>query len=154
MINGKKVLSLVLATGISAVLLTGCTDTSAPVVGDVKTEAKMVQVAVEDQAETRVFAPYEHVYFKRYDLSGETPTRVMGGQVTVPFGYEILDIEPFIIKSGYGSRTGGFDVWFINNQEVEATSIYNKELGYYDFSEPGVTTGREVETEKTLKLKR
>ena len=58
----------------------------------------------------------------------------------IPEGYEILDIENFTEKYGYGSQTGGFDVWFINNQEVEVEPIYNATYETYDYSEPGRVT--------------
>lgn len=154
----RKVGALILSMGIAAALLSGCSldqDTT-EIVTDTKKPATMATTQVEEEQrkiEKKKFAAGKHVYFKRYyNAENKYAEDIMGGQITIPEGYEILDIENFTEKYGKGSQTGGFDVWFINNQEVEAEPIYNATYKTYDYSEPGRVT-EVLEEEKGPELK-
>ena len=147
----RKIISVGAALLLSAGLLTGCGKTETTPVTDAKPSPALEQAIVhEDQVEKKVYEPYEHVFFKRYYNGvyevGRVDT-ITGGQIVIPEGYEILEIENIIEKNGYGSQTAGFDVWFINNKTVEATAVYNEVFGYYDYSEPGVVIEQELTEE-------
>ena len=149
-----KVVSLLLTTALAATLLTGCGKTGTEIAGETKTKPAMEQVAVVEQVvpEKKVYQPYEHVYFQRFYNDTYTED-IYGGQIIIPEGYEILEIENVIKKAGYGSRTAGFDVWFINTKTVEVEPVYNGAYGYYDYSQAGTVLEQELEEENpSLKL--
>lgn len=145
----RKIISVGAALLLSAGLLAGCGKTGATPVTDTKTTPEMEQIAIEEQVkpENKTYAPYEHVIFKRYILNNAYVEEIYGGQVIIPEGYEILEIESVTKKSGYGSRTAGFDVWFINTKPVEAEAVYNQSFEYYDYSEPGKVIELELQEE-------
>ncbi len=142
----RKIISVGAALLLSAGLLAGCGKTGSTPVTDVKQSPAMEQIAVEEQQipENKIYGPYEHVFFKRYYVGEIYTEDIIGGQIEIPEGYEILEIEQVTKKAGYGSRTGGFDVWFINNQTVEVEAVYNQSFGYYDYSEPGTIIEQEL----------
>ena len=149
----RKVASLLLASAIAVTLLSGCSKTDTEIVTETKQSPAMEQVALsETQIQPRVYQPYEHVFFQRYYVGELYTEDIKGGQVVVPEGYEILEIEQVTKKAGYGARTGGFDVWFINTKTVEATPVYNEAFGYYDYSEPGTVIEQELEEGRSLTL--
>ncbi len=157
--NKRKVGALILSMAIATTLLSGCdldNENENKILTETKQAATMETTqAVEEQkkVEKKKFAAGQHVFFKRYYSNGEYSEKILGGQIVIPEGYEILDIENFTEKWGYGSQTGGFDVWFINNQEVEVSPVYNTNLEAYDYSEPGKVTAPAVTEEApTLKL--
>ena len=155
----KNLMAIALASVLGVSSLTGCTGVEA------EEESQAVEAAteessneeeetqtVEEVVETKIFEPYTHVYYVRVDNEINTNS-VTGGQVEVPEGYEILDIEPWTERVLEGSRSPGFDVWYINNKTVEATLVYNAPIGVYDYSEPGVVielTNEEEGPTKTL----
>ena len=145
----RKIVSLLLATTLSTSMLAGCANTNTERVTDTKQSPALEQVIEEQALENRNYEPYEHVFFKRYYISNMGSSyyseKKSGGQIEIPEGYEILEIENFTEKIGYGSQTAGFDVWFINNKPVEVKSVYNNSLGIYDYSEPGVVVEQELE---------
>ncbi len=147
-------ISLCLALGLS---LSGC-GTGSTVTENQKQKPAVEQVAVEEvQApKSRTYEPYEHVFYLRYDnLTNERYSEnVYGGQIVIPEGYEILEIENFNEDIGYGSQTKGFDVWFINTKKVEVQPVYNEATGAYDYSEAGTVIEEELveENEKSLTL--
>lgn len=145
-------ISLCLALGLS---LTGCS-TGGTVTENQKQKPAVEQVAVQEvQApENRTFEPYEHVFYLRYDTltKKEFSERVYGGQIVIPEGYEILEIENFNEYRGYGSQTRGFDVWFINTKKVEVKPVYNEAIGAYDYSEAGTVIEEELVEEDTKSL--
>ena len=155
----KNLMALALASVLGVSSLTGCTGVEA------EEESQAVESAseeisneeetqeVEEVVETKIFEPYTHVYYVRVSNDNVDTYRVTGGQVEIPEGYEILDIEPWIEKIAAGSRSPGYDVWYINNKTVEATLVYNAPIGVYDYSEPGVVielTNEEEGPTKTL----
>ena len=151
----RKIGALLLSMGIATTLLSGCTtEQKNEILAETKQAATMETTeVVEEQkkVEKKTFAAGQHVFFKRYYSNKKYSEDILGGQIIIPEGYEILDIENFTEKWGYGSQTGGFDVWFINNQEVEAEPIYNATFESYDYSEPGKVIAPAV-TEEGPKL--
>lgn len=151
----RKVLSLVLALAMSTGLMTGCgNSTQTNVVEDTQsiiatTEPVVVDKetnridAYEEMPEVKVFEPGEHVFMIRYNLIDElgytSSKGINSASITVPEGYEVLDLENFTAlgnKVGTG-QTYGVDVWYINNECVEVTPVYNEAFETYDYSQPG-----------------
>ena len=144
----KKALSLGLAMLLTTGLLTGCGSKNT---GGAKSTGGFASVALEETA--KEFDAYTHVIVKRYDYKAFEGITLKQGQIEVPEGYEILEIENYTEKYGAGSRTGGFIIWFINNKKVKATSSYNDKLEVYDYSNPGVVVEEIVKEENpTLQL--
>lgn len=89
---------------------------------------------------TKTFEPGEHYLLVRvpeYDSidNDEIPGYAINN---IPDGYVVYSISPFNEKLGYGSATGGHDIWFVNDEPVEVTATYNdyyKTYGYYTFGE-------------------
>lgn len=140
--NARGALALTLGLLVSTLGtsgLTSCTSKN-------QNESNVVEQSYEsaEELDTKVFEPYTHVYFKRYDLlkhdmfSNKIFSKdVISGQIEIPEGYEILEIENFDELINRGSQTRGFDVWFINNTTVEVNPTYNSFYEKYDYSEPG-----------------
>jgi len=153
----RKIISVGLALLLSTGLLTGCGKTNTTPVTDTKPSPALEQAIVhEEKVENRVYEPFEHVFFKRYYNGYNTvglSEKVSGGQIEIPEGYEILEIENFNELIAHGSQTAGFDVWFINKKTVEVTAVYNEVFGYYDYSEPGKVLEQEI-TEEIPTLKK
>lgn len=151
--NKKNLMALALASVISVSTLTSC--------GEEVASESVTDISIEKEVqadETKVFAPYTHVFFVRINneinvvhTNVNHACNVKGGQVEIPEGYEILDIEPWTKKTGYGSRTPGYDVWYINNKTVEAISVYNDLIDGYDYSAPGTVI--ELTNEESVKSK-
>ena len=145
----KRIVSILLATTLGATALTGCSSTSSEKVAETKQSPAMEQVVAVEKTviENKTYDAYEHVFYKRYDTRTEKgySENVYGGQIEIPYGYEILDIENFNEKIGYGSQTRGFDVWFINNKPVEVKAVYNPAIDGYDYSEPGTVIEKDLE---------
>ena len=155
--NTKRVgkalaVSLCLALGIT---LSGCS-TGGTVVENTKQKPVVEQVAMQEVQvpANKVYEPYEHVFYLRYDNLTEEKysEKVYGGQIVIPEGYEILEIENFNEYIGYGSQTRGFDVWFINNKKVEAKAVFNEATGAFDYSEPGTVIEEELVEEESRSL--
>lgn len=149
----RRIASLALSGVLATTMLSGCSFRDEQILTEQKNRPVLEQVS-ETQLEKKVYPPYEHVFFKRYYSSkGHYAEKILGGQVEIPEGYEILEIENFNEKYGYGSQTGGFDVWFINNEPVEVSPIYNQILEIYDYSEPGSVVDMSLQEEgPSLKL--
>ena len=153
----KNLMALALASVLGVSSLTGCTGVEAEESQEVSSVTEEISNEEETQTvevvvETKVFEPYTHVYYVRINNEINTNS-VTGGQVEIPDGYEILDIEPWAERVIDGSRTPGFDVWYINNKTVEATLVYNSTIRRYDYSKPGVVielTNEEEGPTKTL----
>lgn len=63
----------------------------------------------------------------------------------IPDGYDVFQITP-IIESNETKTVLGYDIWFVNVQEVLVKATYNadyQEYGYFTF-------GKVIEKEKTL----
>lgn len=90
--------------------------------------------------EVKVFEPGKHVYMIRYDFDC-SPDFLNSVSIAVPDGYEILDVENYISCNwdvgGNKAQTKGADVWYINNETVEVTPVYNEVFKAYDYSQPG-----------------
>ena len=119
-----------------------------------------------EKSEKKVFEPYEHVLFTRYDILKDKSGK---GRVVVPDGYEILQINPIITCVGNScsssprfSVTGVYDIWYTNNKTVEAEMVFNETIEKYDFYdfgkvkkiEPGFTEGWRTVKPKKLFLKK
>lgn len=78
--------------------------------------------ADEEKPANKIFEPGKHCFFRRYGTSN------LSGQVSIPNGYEILEIE----------TTDSFQyiVWFINTETVEAEAV--KANGSYSYSKAGI----------------
>lgn len=162
----KNLMALALASVISVSTLTSCGEevaseskTDISIEEEVPSEETPVdEVTAETTSseevqadETKVFDPYTHVFFVRINNRIST-SYVKGRQVEIPEGYEILDIEPWTERVGYGSRTPGYDVWFINNKTVEATPVFNDLIDGYDYSAPGTVI--ELTNEESVQSKK
>lgn len=154
----KNLMAIALASVIGVSSLTGCNaveteenQTESIEMEEVSNEEEVL-VEEEQNFENKVFEPYTHVYYVRTYNPSE-PSTIKGGQVEIPEGYEILDIENWTQKHGYGSRNAGYDIWFINNKTVEVSPVYNETIGTYDYSQPGTViemTNEEDGPTKTL----
>ena len=153
--NKKRLTSLALSGILAATMLSGCSknnDKESQLLAEEKNKPALKQVA-DAQLAKKIYFPYEHVFFKRYYSSDDIYSRtILGGQVEVPKGYEILEIENFTEKIGYGSQTGGFDIWFINKVTVEVTPVYNQSLKTYDYSEPGSVVDMSLQNDEGPEL--
>ncbi len=109
-------------------------------------EAKEKQEQIEKPSDQE-FEPYEHVFYRRYELSDSymNTSSITNGQVEIPEGYEILEIENYIDTKGRGSVTKGFDVWFTNTETVTAEATYNEITRQYEYSTPGKVVENENE---------
>lgn len=151
----RKVISLVLTLAMSTGLMTGCGNTTqTDVVEDTQSIAATIDPVVvdkgtnridnyEEMPEVKTYEAGEHVFMIRYNLLDElgysSSKSITGASIPVPEGYEILDMENFI---GLGSKVGtgqtyGVDVWYINNEVVEVSPVYNEAFKFYDYSQPG-----------------
>ena len=155
----RKVALLLLMASLATATLSGCTtENTDNLLADVKQDPKMATTEVveeEKKVEKKTYKAGEHVFFKRYRMttgSGYYAEEFTGGQITIPEGYEILDIENYAEYVGKGSQTGGFDVWFIKNKDVEVEPVYNAKIKAYDYSEPG-TIVETMDEEKGPELK-
>ncbi len=108
---------------------------------------------IVNEGETRIFEPYQHLFFIRVNLYKESdrgfPENITAGSINTPEDYKILEIENFNMHVGSGSQTAGYDIWFTNEVPVEVTAIYNEELEKYDYSHFGIPVA-EKETEETI----
>ena len=152
-VRSVAAISLCLALGLTS---SGC-NTGVTTVKSEKTKPTTEQINIQEiqTPNSKIYEPYEHVFYLRYDtLTQKNISKdVYGGQIVIPKGYEILEIENFNENFSNGSQTGGFDVWFINNKKVEVQPVYNEAIGGYDYSEPGKVIEMELEeNNKTLSL--
>ncbi len=106
--------------------------------------------------EVKVFEPGEHVFMVRYNLIDElgysSSKGINSASITVPEGYEVLDLENF---TGLGNKVGtgqtyGVDVWYINSEVVEVTPVYNEAFDTYDYSQPGQVVESTISKENSL----
>ncbi len=164
----RKVISLVLALAMSTGLMTGCgSSTQTDVVEDTQSIVETTKPAVvdtethrvdayEEMPEVKVFEPGEHVFMIRYNLLDElgysSSKGVNSASISVPEGYEVLDLENYICLGGKigTNQTYGVDVWFINNETVEVSPVYNKAFETYDYSQPGKVVEHTVSEENSL----
>ena len=89
---------------------------------------------------TKTFEPGEHYLLVRVPEKSSIDNDEIPGYAinNIPDGYVVYSISPFNEKLGYGSATGGHDIWFVNDETVEVTATYNdyyKTYGYYTFGE-------------------
>lgn len=89
---------------------------------------------------TKTFEPGEHYLLVRVPEQSSIDNDEIPGYAinNIPDGYVVYSISPFNEKLGYGSATGGHDIWFVNDETVEVTATYNnyyKSYGYYTFGE-------------------
>ena len=64
-------------------------------------------------------------FFERHYLTSSVDAQdITGGSISIPEGYSVYDIENFTRKYSYGSETGGYDVWFINDVPVEVEVFF------------------------------
>ena len=147
-IGATVMISLMLGLGITY----ACTAANVATKNQSNPQTELVAIVEEEVPEVVTYEPYEHVFYRRYNnlTKDSYATEVFSGQIEIPEGYEILEINNYDEKLGNGSQTGGFDVWFINNQPVEVTPVYNPSVGGYDYSQPGqvivITSAEEAPT--------
>ena len=92
----RKVASILLAAAIATTLLTGCDNTGATMSNSSNSYAVEQVASQETQIpKTKTYAPYEHVFYVRYSnlTNKRYSEKVSGGQIEIPEGYEILEIE-------------------------------------------------------------
>lgn len=150
----SRFVSLSLTLAISIGLLTGCgKSTDAEVVEEAEPVVVMIQKELEifeNKPEDKIYEPYEHVFFYRY-YTGNAEN-VMGGVITVPDGYEILQINNYNEYVSDGSESKGFDVWFTNNESVKVAAVYNERKEYYEYCQAGEVIITETELEDSMTL--
>ena len=88
-----------------------------------------------DENSTKIFDEGEHILSVRvnYRYNNQYVDYAVNN---IPEGYDIYQINPYTEKVGYGSATGGYDIWFVNTETVEVTATYNEYYdtnGYYTF---------------------
>ena len=155
----KRIVSLTMVLAMTAGLLSGCGEkTQAYVSGNpnmiviadgekyLKDNSSQVEKSDTDNIdsyevapESKEYAPGEHVFMIRYNFDNKNSTDIERLSISVPEGYEILDIENF---DSLGTKIGttqtyGMDVWYINNEMVVVNPIYNEAFGCYDYSHFG-----------------
>lgn len=150
--KASRFVSLSLTFAISSGLLAGCgKSTESEVAENVESVITMEFKEMENFAEKpedKIYEPYQHVFFYRYG-TGQAEERI-GGVITIPEGYEILQINNYNEWTSRGSETRGFDVWFINKEMVEVEAIYNEEEKHYEYCQPGKVINLEAEEENVL----
>ena len=165
----RKVISLVLVLAMSTGLMTGCgNSTQTDVVEDTQSVVETIAPSVVDKdtnrvdayekmPEVKVFEPGEHVFMIRYNLlvgsSSKRATSINSASITLPDGYEILEIENYtsISVDQNKAQTYGVDVWYINNEKVVVEPVYNEAFKFYDYSQPGSVIV-ELDTDESLGL--
>ncbi len=148
----------VLLTGVSAIAIGGIVGLTAAAIFasayNLKTKEGTIQPTETTIEETKLidvingdievgtpktFEPGEHYISVRMP---QTWNPFENGSITglavnnIPEGYDIYQINPYTEKVGYGSATGGYDIWFVNTETVEVTATYNEYYdtnGYYTF---------------------
>ena len=171
--KSNKVVSLVLALAMSTGLMTGCGPSPEANVAEstqsiVNTTVSFPRISTVDEntngvdaykqiPEVKVFEPGEHVFMIRYhyyDVDGDYgfAFKVNSASISVPDGYEILDVENFNSADYQFSmtQTHGVDVWYINNETVEVAPVYNKTFEFYDYSQPGKVVEPTVSEDNSL----
>lgn len=89
--------------------------------------------------DTKTFEPGEHYICVRMpqNVDGYNVDIIEGAAINnIPEGYEVYQISPYIEKTGTGSGTGGYDIWFVNTETVKVTATEsegNEKPGYYTF---------------------
>ena len=89
--------------------------------------------------DVKIFKPYEHYISVRVDQTYTYAEEIKGNVINnIPEGYEVYTIYPFTENIGCGSQTGGYEIWFVNNESVKVSLKYsetNDNYGYYTFGE-------------------
>ena len=66
------------------------------------------------------------------------------GGARVPDGYRVFSIETVEKTNVYGvTETIGYDIWYINSEDVEVTAVYDYYHGNYSFNTFGVPVEKE-----------
>ena len=134
-------------TGVTGAVIAFCAISG--VASYAKTNYYEPKIAYEqaEKPEDQTFEPYEHVFYRRFELldHDEYTGNISGGQVEIPEGYEILEIENYTEEKTRGSYTKGFDVWYINTEPVIAEATYNPNTQRYEYSTPGEVIQNETE---------
>ena len=137
----KKLLILGLLT-TGAVSVTGCGNKNVSEQTVYVQQDDLIKELQGDVAEnsTKTFEPGEHYLLVRVPERDSYYNDDIPGYAinNIPDGYVVYSISPFTEKMGYGSATGGHDIWFVNDETVEVTATYNdyyKTYGYYTFGE-------------------
>jgi hypothetical protein len=124
----KNVVAYATMATLGAATLTGC--------GKEK-EEKITKPAIETVVEPKgeeihkgdkkVFEPHKHVFCKRINGDFEN-----GYRIEAPEGYRVLTVTNRTDPYYNTSKTLSCDVWYENEEEVEATAIYDESLKKYD----------------------
>lgn len=97
-----------------------------------------------DANDKKIFAPYEHVFHIRYEVS----SYIVGNSISIPEGYEVLQINN-LFEGNRGVDTIGYDIWFTNKIEVEVEAVYNENLGKWDYSNFGIVVEKDNTNESS-----
>lgn len=149
--NATRYKSLALAAMLSLGLMTGCSpaDVNTENTEDYKSAVVNYLETYEEMPESKLYQPYEHVFFKRYPLDNYSPDHITGGSIKIPPGYEIIKIENFNQHIGNGSETAGVDIWFTNTVPVLVEPVFNEYFGKFDYSMEGTVVDEVPVIEET-----
>ena len=141
----KKLKKSLLITGLlttGALTVTGCSNSEKTEEVSYVSQDELVKELQGDvkAGETKTFEPGEHYILVRVPEKNPYDNDDIPGYAinNMPEGYSVYSISPFSEKLGYGSATGGHDIWFVNDETVEVTATYNecyKAYGFYTFGE-------------------
>ena len=137
--NKLKKGALVVTSVVILNLLSGCAALNGNATLTKEQPAEEVTIV---KPANQIYAPGKHFIYKRYNnlKSDWIFNKNAAGQVEIPDGYEIFDVENVNRTIDGVTKTGGFDVFFINAEEVEAEAVLDEETGAYVYSQPGVPT--------------
>ncbi len=144
-----KILKTAVALTLGSTLLTACASQESK--QEENTETGIVSELYQgvEIGDKQVFEPYEHLFYIRYrELEFLDDGTEIKGNIVIPDGYEVLQIEQYNEPSYSTSRTAGYDVWYTNNKTVEVEAVYNEAYGRNDFS----TFGKVVEKDNTQEM--
>ena len=150
----KKLLAGTMALALSTTMLTAChSENNNDEESNNEINNGDIYYGVSE-GEKQIFEPYEHVFFVRYNELSLDSEDTIGASVEIPDGYEILSIEQFYKSSYSTTPTGGYDIWYTNNETVEVEAVYNKSFGRNDFSQFGKVIENEDLKENSQNVKK
>ncbi len=109
----------------------------------------------EESANYKLFAPYEHVIYKRIYLGESNNCMARSninsgdmGQIEIPVGYEYLSSHYFNTYYDKSPNSLYVDVWYINYTEVKAKATYSRRYNSYVYQTPGIPISNVLEKPK------
>ena len=154
--KGKKVSvgelifgSTIIVLGITGVGL-GVTGTASEIIKIYNSNLndKKIETTIEtDLVDEKTFDVGEHyIRIRVSEKIANKNKHSVTGIDEIPEGYKVYSITPYTSKVGSGSSTAGFDIWFVNTEEVKVKATYNKDTKQYGYN----TFGEVVEKQKQL----